>query len=392
MRSARTLLAVLVAALLGAAVFAAPALAAPRPAAPATSDMLSSVSCSRVSACVTVGGRVHTGFENESISYVWNGTAWRFHPMVDLARARYQSSQGVDCLTPANCIAVGDATRVSGSTFTQYPVVEHWNGTKWRLRNLRLPKGSQLRGVSCARRLCMIVGSVPTRSGSERPLVVRVNGTRRVVTSLPVPAGRTAAAFSGVSCTSASACTAVGAASPGPPGNSGTDFAERWEGGHWRSLRVPRPDGLAALLSVSCTAATRCMAAGWPVAGIATAVFPLTLRENAGHWSTVAVAGSRLPNYEPQAVSCASTKQCLTAGFSNTSAASRPGAAIWDGHTMTFELVPGVSSGEFFSISCRAVNRCMAVGFTQVGTANPTGGLAESWNGSRWKLLPLAGK
>ncbi len=106
---------------------------------------------------------------------------------------------------------------------------------------------------------------------------------------------------------------------------------------------------------------------------------------------TLAVVGSQQPNYEPQAVSCASTRQCLTAGFSNTSVASRPGAAIWNGRTMKFQLVPGAGSGELFSISCHAVNRCMAVGFTKVSKANPTGGLAEFWNGRRWKLLPLAG-
>jgi hypothetical protein len=31
----------------------------------------------------------------------------------------------------------------------------------------------------------------------------------------------------------------------------------------------------------------------------------------------------------------------------------------------------------------------MAVGFTNVGKTSPTGGLAEFWNGRRWKLLPL---
>jgi hypothetical protein len=59
---------------------------------------------------------------------------------------------------------------------------------------------------------------------------------------------------------------------------------------------------------------------------------------------------------------------------------------------MRFELVPGASSGQLFSISCRAVNSCIAVGFTKVGKAEPTGGLAEFWNGRRWKLLRLSGK
>jgi hypothetical protein len=67
--------------------------------------------------------------------------------------------------------------------------------------------------------------------------------------------------LNGVSCASASACTAVGDYNNG---TTGVTLAERWTGTTWSIQHTPNPTGASFILmtGVSCTSASACTAVG----------------------------------------------------------------------------------------------------------------------------------
>ena len=76
--------------------------------------------------------------------------------------------------------------------------------------NPQVPQGS-LSGVSCtSASACTAVGDYTNTTGTRVTLAERWNGTSWTIQSTPNPTGAKGSSLSGVSCTSASACTAVG--------------------------------------------------------------------------------------------------------------------------------------------------------------------------------------
>jgi hypothetical protein len=161
----------------------------------------------------------------------------------------------MSCGSPAACVAVGDKG------------TEVWNGTAWRYLALARAAGAQataLNGVSCtSASFCTAVGDYFSPSAGPLTLAETWNGTAWRVRPSPSPliAGRSQ--LNTVSCTSPRACTAVGvdaASDFAPPGG----FAESWNGTRWRLQPVPAPAGavLTELFGVSCPVPAACTAAG----------------------------------------------------------------------------------------------------------------------------------
>src|SRR6202035_4611038 len=96
-------------------------------------------------------------------------------------------------------------------------------------------------------------------SGKLVPLVERWNGTAWSVQASPAGRG---GSLAGVSCTSATACTAVGTTTNAAGLTAG--LAEQWNGLSWRNVPTPQiPNSPYAVLSaVSCSSATACTAVG----------------------------------------------------------------------------------------------------------------------------------
>src|SRR5215467_13227659 len=77
----------------------------------------------------------------------------------------------------------------------------------------------------------------------------------------PNPTGASFVPLQAVSCTSATACTAVGSSSTS---TTTVTLAERWNGTKWSIQHTPNPTGASfvPLKAVSCTSATACTAVG----------------------------------------------------------------------------------------------------------------------------------
>jgi hypothetical protein len=208
--------------------------------------------------------------------------------------------------------------------------------------------------------------------------------------------------FQGVSCTSGTACTAVGSSGPlifGPAGGPGRPFAakaqrlaattvntrtlaERWGGTHWRIEQTPNPAGssVSTLAAVSCTSQRACTAVGSSLAGKVTV--PLAERWNGSRWSIESTPRPpKAEHSELAGVSCPTTNECIAVGEYGTT----PSAVSGSGGRWRKQPAPG--KGVLVGVSCPAFSECIAVG----SQPNPSLGkndtivLAMRWSGGKWR-------
>ena len=164
---------------------------------------------------------------------------------------------GVSCVSASACTAVG----YHSNGTTDVALAERWNGTKWSIEHTPTPAGasggSYLFGVSCvSASACTAVGQ-DYNATTGFTLAERWNGSKWSIEHAPSPTGATSSELDGVSCASASACTAVGQSNPSNA--TGVMLAERWNGTKWSIEPTPSPTGVSysELNGVSCTSGER---------------------------------------------------------------------------------------------------------------------------------------
>jgi hypothetical protein len=271
-----------------------------------------------------------------------------------------------------------------------YTLAEHWNGANWAIQSTPSPSSvanSSLSAVSCySATACTAVGDYLNASGVLLTLVEHWNGAQWSVQSTPNPSGATSSVLRGVSCLSATDCTAVGYSSDGT-------LAEFWNGKEWTIQTTPEPAADSGLEAVSCPSATACTAVGYyntSSSGLA----PVMLAEhwNGTHW---AVQSTPNPSGQPvstlDGVSCPSGTACTAVGFSNSTsgAASVTLAERWNGTHWAVQSTPnpaGEPSPTLSGVSCPSSTACIAVGFYENDSTGAGGPLAEQWNGTSWAV------
>jgi hypothetical protein len=284
----------------------------------------------------------------------------------------------------------------SNSTGTSYGAEKSFTTpTVWSVQATPNPHGTlesdKLGGVSCwSATACVAVGLYVETLGVAVPLVESWNGTTWEVEPAPAPAGATRSQFESVSCTSATACMAVGYYENGS--SVELPLAEQWNGTTWAVTTVPNPEGdESPLLSVSCTSASACTTVGttW-ASGISSA---LAERWNGKVWkveTTATISGTH-GNVRFDGVSCAATKACVAVGQYDSNPPTDNEATlaeIWNGKTWTQQTMPNPGdrdSVNLASISCASTVACTAVG--QLETAALSfNALIEHWNGTTWEI------
>ncbi len=308
------------------------------------------------------------------------------------ARLHHGELEAVTCLSARNCTAVGAG--VSGA------LAEHWNGSRWATEPAPPGPGTNhfLVAVSCtSASACTAVGDYAPKS---RPKVVeltladRWNGKRWTHEPTPNPAGTTLAQLLGVSCSSATACIAVGVyAIPGKPSLT---LAERWNGKKWAIERTPVPKGLvtATLKSVWCRSATSCIAVGDNyVTTRGLAPNPAALAEvwDGKRWAIQPVPNPKgTDDSEFNGVSCLSATCTAVGQYVIGVDKARPLAEVWNGKAWAVEPAANPTGSALFqeldSVSCVRAKACTAVGHYQIGRVEVT--LAEGWNGAKWAIEP----
>ncbi len=166
-------------------------------------------------ACIAVGHFTSRAGAGVTLAERWNGTRWAIQPTSNPPRAngRVVSYLGsVSCASTRACVAVGYSGNSLGTTGVT--LAEHWNGTSWAIERTPHPADATvgfLSGVSCGSpRSCTVVGFFTGINGGDAMLVERWDGTSWTIQPTPNPVGASSNSLEGVSCTSTTACTAVG--------------------------------------------------------------------------------------------------------------------------------------------------------------------------------------
>ena len=147
---------------------------------------------------------------------------------------------------------------------------------------------------------------------------------------------------------------------------------------NWRRAPDPTPTNGTALWDVSCSSRTACTAVG----GLENAAGALVERWNGHRWSiepAASFAESRHANLN--AVSCRSKASCIAVGV----VGRWPMVERWNGSRWSYQPTPRTAAtrnGSLAGISC-ASKSCMAVGSTG------SKALTEYWNGKSWSVQPL---
>lgn len=273
---------------------------------------------------------------------------------------------------------------------------------EWSLESVR-GTASGLSAVSCTSpTACVAVGSYRSKPGpknylgfrSKFALAERWDGSRWSILPTVNPGGGavtslTGVSFSGVSCASPMACTAIGT-------SDGAALIERWNGARWSIEPTPQADS-TTLMAVSCPLPTACVAVG----GYANVVSdPLVEQWNGRGWS---VQPTNMTGLLPMlnGVSCSSAADCTAVGDAGSPEAGNfPVAGRWDGNIWSFSWlpVPGGPYGncefcsganfELTGASCASSSSCIAVGSDRSSNAGGTVAFVEGWDGTSWSVQP----
>ncbi len=306
---------------------------------------LGAVSCPSANTCSAVGAYTGTAGAAVAVAEDWNGAKWSVQPTVSLTGVSSSQLSAVSCAAVSACMAVGQLEKVrSGSS----PLAEKWDGRAWELEATPVPSASQypklsdLAGVSCwTASACTAVGTFTNSSQRDQALAEHWNGSRWSVQSVPSPAGTWYLELDGVSC-SGSACMAVGSVGTSPSAGAEDTLAEHWGGGaQWTVNRPLNPPNeiYRWLYGVSCPSARSCFAVG-------------TEENSSGTYSML--------------------------------------SEHWDGTAWSLLFTPSPPSGgkfrALFAVSCPSLTTCTAVGYQQTAYGYST--VAERLNGTRWRVQP----
>jgi hypothetical protein len=298
-----------------------------------------------------------------------------------VVRVASAASDGADWVIgrpPANAIAVSCWSQTGCVALSSSLGAWQWDGTSWTTQQSG-PKapggkfGSILESIACTGpSMCQAVGQSGIGNGFD-PLIETWDGTKwRMVED------RDSALYSnlaGVACTGPENCWAVGFIREKRSQVDGT-LIDHWTGSSWQ--RVSAPDGPRALPahggiagfrleSVSCAGASMCLA-------VADAN-DLGLAWDGQHWTVV-------PDSTGDGISCVSPQFCM-----DVSVTLRDHTRRWNGTAWVTIPVTSPGNARLEDVACSSTMDCVAAGYRiPKGAANPPP-YAQSWNGKRWQAV-----
>lgn len=134
---------------------------------------------------------------------------WSIEPTPNPTGGTNSVLYSVSCVSASACTAAGDYA----NGMTSMTLAERWNGTKWSIENTPNPTGaadSFLYGVSCASASVCTAAGLYFDYTADLTLAEGWNGTTWSIEPTPNPSGGSKSILYSVSCPSAGPCTAVG--------------------------------------------------------------------------------------------------------------------------------------------------------------------------------------
>ncbi len=204
------------------------------------------LSCAAANFCMSAAG---------SAVDIWDGSAWSAGPSV----SGFSPVSSLSCLSASFCEAVGGGPPGENAAM--------WDGTAWSLQPTAGGVSAAPNAVWCtAADSCEAVGQNFDQTSDEVVTLAEAwNGSTWTVQPTPNPAQTQSSSLAGVSCTSASFCSAVGQYQSSNLSTFGAlqTLVEVWDGTAWTLRSTPNPSSVQDLLSgVSCGSSQECTAVG----------------------------------------------------------------------------------------------------------------------------------
>jgi hypothetical protein len=342
---------------------------------PAKDNELADITCPSPTDCIAVGhigeGASTLGPDNRTLILQGGGAGWQVVPSPNAPNEAGSELFGVTCLSPDNCIAVGQSD-TSGSTPTT--LIEQNGGSGWTLvpsPNANAYGGiGSLSGVACASAThCVAVGDYQSENAAYFQTLIEQNfgnGWKVVPSANTDPSEDNSLAA--VACPSSSLCIAVG--SRGKDRN--LPLIEQNTGAGW--TLVPAT-GIGSLSGIACPSTRRCVATGgnfsWSDRTLAEE--PLIEELVDGVWIALPTphqAGSLVNVACPTPTYCISVGDVFRLGQSNQSPliVAEKGSNGW---TVALTKDIGNQEDSFSAVACADAARCIAVGHQHVGIRYP---------------------
>jgi len=333
----------------------------------ATTSVLGGVSCVSSRWCEATGDYVSGSTPEAMLAQQWNGSTWSIQTVPPIAGSPQALLQGVSCASTSFCEAVGNHINAENNGL---PAAAQWNGTQWTAQNVPnpVPNVNQLNAVACpTASWCVAVGYYDSETAARPtlPLAEVWDGSNWTTQTIPAPAG--GGALEGVACSSQGTCEAVGQSFPS---SGAATLAYGWNGSTWSLQTTPNPPGAAqpyaTFYQVSCSSATACSAVGFYDNASVVAV-PFAEFWNGISWK---ITSSGLPTGSQAAlydVSCLSSTVCTAVGDETAkSGVPAPLVEIWNGsswsHKSTPEPKAAAGGAALISVSCESRGGCAAIG------------------------------
>gem|GEM_PF-2232693 len=330
-------------------------------------NSLTGIACPSSTSCIAVGS-ADSGSDSQTLVESWNGASWSVVASPNVASAANILSD-VACVSSSFCVAVGN-TAVGA---TDQTLVESWNGASWNIvTSPSVPSESdELIRISClSTTSCTAVGY--SYDGSHfHTLVESWNGAVWNIVTSPNSTNADNL-LTGVSCFSETFCSAVGYSSSGSQRQT---LIESWNGAAWSVVASPNAgnENFDDLFTVSCSSATACTAVGYSI----DSSLRQTLVESwdGASWSVVEspnAAGNQ--NSALNNVACSSSAPCTAVGEFDDGTNKQTLIETWNGVSWSIVTSPNVSGNphnDLLGIGCSSATSCAAVGYTS-GTYTQT--------------------
>ncbi|MGH7687561.1 MAG: hypothetical protein ACREN2_12205 [Candidatus Dormibacteria bacterium] len=270
----------------------------------------------------------------------------------------------VTCVSTGDCWSVG-ALLGSNAPSTDRPLIEHYDGSSWSVYpSPALSVHSALTGIACtAANDCWAVGeSVPTIS---EDLIEHFDGSSwtQVPGGLPLPGG----GLAGVTCTSPTNCWATGFQN---------NAIEHYDGTQWTIAFAPASP-VFSLYRVRCVGSSNCWAVGRTLAVPSTG---LIAHYDGTQWAFVAAA-QPANDAGLDDVACPTAGDCWAVGCASTCA--NAAAQNYNGTTWSDAPIPSIqASDELTGVVCAGPSACWAAG--GFGSSGP--GVMANWDGQTWSV------
>jgi hypothetical protein len=337
------------------------------------------VSCAGMNACEAVGRTIDIKGKSVPLTEGWDGTTWTIQAVPVPVKAAVTGLEGVSCVAPNDCEAVG----FSGTNAQSNPLIEVWDGSTWTIQPTAMPTkatlGASLSQVSCvATNDCEAVGGFPDSFGRSGLWAEEWDGTSWTVQKATTPGSLLS--VTGLSCSAATSCEAVGTEMSQIAGDPPNAFAWGWNGTAWSFQLAASEAAGSTLNGVSCVAANDCEAVGFSGSGSSGGIALVEVWDGSAWTEQASLASGAFDDLS--SVSCTAASACEAVGWSGSSYQHLvPLAEVWDGSSWTSQPVPAASGNNpLEGVSCTGAGACEAVGSSQDFTA------AEAWDGTSWNI------